>query len=530
MIVTASAVIGVFLLGFVSIFSYQHGWQWLNSDNSSEMVLGKLLAEENTFVSRNWHYSTEIRIIYQTIFTMPLFKLLGHYENWALIRALNILLNNLVLILSYLYMARQMKIPLKWICITALFLIAPLSFGYWNIVIFGGYYTFFIAQLFCCLGLFISIANHTGTAKKALPGFVLFTLLSFALGIQGIRALLSVYIPLLLACVYSYARDERKKGFPLFLGCYGFVVCGIGFAASYALHFWYSFHSFDNMRLENLFVQFFPKLGQSLVSLAGFFGLSTGSSLLSAHGLSSVIAITGTFLLFQAVLKSIRHFRMQEDTTNKQAECQFIPVFFIVSVIFNIFVFILVDEGIMGRYFIPFMVLYIPLAAILFQHTEKRYNYLKRVALISGIVLFIFGQSYLNFQGLSGGDSNTARKGYIQYLLDNRLDYGFATFLNANVTTELTDGKIEVAGLEPEGLNPDTHHLFSFNNWLIPARFYNSSYHQGESFLLLTRAEWEMVKATERPLSQLQPDYEDDGFIIIRYPSAEIIHREVLDN
>jgi hypothetical protein len=115
-------------------------------------------------------------------------------------------------------------------------------------------------------------------------------------------------------------------------------------------------------------------------------------------------------------------------------------------------------------------------------------------------------------------------------LLDNQLDYGFATFANANITTELTNGKIELAGLEPYGLNPDMDHPFRIQGWLNPVKFYNPSYHQGESFLLLTRDEWELAQKTERPFARLQPDYEDNNFIVIKYPSAQIIHREVLDN
>jgi len=223
LITALAAGAGVLLLGFVSIFSYQYGWQWLNSDHSSEMVLGKLLADENTFVSRNWRYSTEIRLIYQTIFTMPLFKLMGRYENWALIRALNIFFNHLVLILSYLFMAKQMKIQTKWIYITSLFLIVPVSAVYWDIVSFGGYYIFFIAQLFCCLGLFVRLSRQAGTTKMTLIDFFLFTALSFMLGVQGIRSLLCVHIPLLITCVYCYSKTAEKKNFPLFLGCYGFV-------------------------------------------------------------------------------------------------------------------------------------------------------------------------------------------------------------------------------------------------------------------------------------------------------------------
>jgi len=521
LIIAAAAGTGALLLGFVTIFSYQHGWQWLNSDHSSEMVLGKLLSEESAFISRNWHYSTEIHLIFPTLFTMPLFKLIGHYENWALIRALTLLISNLVLILSYLFMTGQMKIQTKWICITGFFLIMPLSAVYWDIVTFSGSYILFIAQLFCCLGLFIRLINYTDTAKMILIEFILFTALSFALGIQGIRSLLCVHIPLLITCVYCYSKASPKKSFPLFLGCYGFAVCCAGYAVNFLLvHFWkYSFNTYENMGLTNLYTEFFPRLGQSLANMAEFFGFSAGSSLLSAQGLFSVIAIIGTFILFWAVIKSFR----------RQTEYQFMTVFFLVSAVFNIFVFIVLDQFIYSRYVIPFMVLYIPLAAILFEHAEKTCGYLKRAAIVSGIVLFVSVQGCLNFQSMAGLDKNSARKGYIQYLLDNQLEYGFATFWNANVTTELSNGKIEMAGLVPQGLNPGVN-SFYIQNWLNPVKFYNPSFHQGESFLLLTRDEYELAQRTKRPFALLTPDFEDSDFIVIKFPSAQIIHSEVLDN
>jgi len=70
------------------------------------------------------------------------------------------------------------------------------------------------------------------------------------------------------------------------------------------------------------------------------------------------------------------------------------------------------------------------------------------LAVICAVILFVIGQGILNFQNLAEKDVNTTRKGYIQYLLDNRLEYGFSTFWNSKVTTELSNGKIEVAGLE----------------------------------------------------------------------------------
>jgi len=245
--------------------------------------------------------------------------------------------------------------------------------------------------------------------------------------------------------------------------------------------------------------------------------------------LFSVAAIAGTFILFWAVFKSFRQPQFKDDITGKLVGYQFMPVFFIVSAVINICVFIVVNEVIIGRYFIPFMVLYVPLIAILFEYAEKEYSYLKRMAIIAGIILFIFGQGYLNFQSTARQNVNAIRKGYIQYLLENKLEYGFATFWNANVTTELSNGKIKLSGLKPSELD-DTKLDLYVHNWLTMKKYSEPLWYQGESFLLLTRTEWELAQVTGRSFTQLQPDYEDRGFIIIRYPSAEAIHREVLDS
>ncbi|WP_461256146.1 hypothetical protein [Treponema sp. R80B11-R83G3] len=40
----------------------------------------------------------------------------------------------------------------------------------------------------------------------------------------------------------------------------------------------------------------------------------------------------------------------------------------------------------------------------------------------------------------------------------------------------------------------------------------------------------DMAQKAKRPFTLLKTNYEDNNFIVIRYPSAEIIHREVMDN
>ena len=54
-------------------FTYKYGMNNVDADNSSEMVLSRLLADEGTFFSRNWFYSTELRVLNTQIVLSLLF-------------------------------------------------------------------------------------------------------------------------------------------------------------------------------------------------------------------------------------------------------------------------------------------------------------------------------------------------------------------------------------------------------------------------------------------------------------------------
>jgi hypothetical protein len=275
------------------------------------------------------------------------------------------------------------------------------------------------------------------------------------------------------------------------------------------------------MRLDNLYANITQKFGECVVSIAGFLGLSTGASILSAQGIFSVFAILGTIALFILSIKA-----MNSDTgINTRFVCQL----FIITVISNVFIFIIVDEPVTQRYFIPFMILYIPIVCIIFKNIETGVHRLKRVAIISGIALFIFGQSFLNFQSMARQDVNSIRSGYIQYLETAKLDYGFASFWNANVTTELCNGQVEIAGLDSDGLNEKAQKI-RIHPWLNPVKYFDSSYHKGrEAFFLLTRDEWNLAKLMGRSFVEGVPDYADGHFIVIKYPLTENLYKEVLD-
>jgi hypothetical protein len=499
------------LLALIGLSVYRYGNNWLNSDHSSEMVLSKLLSQENKLVTSSWKYSTEIRLVYQQIFMMPLFKL---FDDWRMIRTITVLLNNILLVASYFFMMKQLKIAAKWTLLTSYFLLFPINAVYWDIVTFGGYYVFFLAMFFCCMGLFFRLLNGIG-GKGA---FVLFCIISIVLGTGGIRALMDIQVPLFIAgiCAYRFSPAKKETSPPV-LSIVSLVLCGVGFMVNIILHIFFQFHSYSGMNVSALREEFFQKLGSILFEFIAYFGYTENSKLLSPNGLFSLLSLALLGFLFVCAVRIVRRYYKTEKTSSgnilSSAEV-FICLFFTVSSIFHIAIFQFLDGDITLRYFIPFLFLYIPVLAVIFKYTAKKLPPIKATSVSAFITMIVMVQGAIKFQEIVPADWTSARSGYIQYIEEHNLSYGFATFWNANVTTELSNGKIEMAGL-----NPDNIH--TLHNWLSPTAYENPDYHKGKTFLLLTKDEAETYN--KEPLLQGPPDYADDDFVVWRFPSATTI-------
>jgi len=79
--------------------------------------------------------------------------------------------------------------------------------------------------------------------------------------------------------------------------------------------------------------------------------------------------------------------------------------------------------------------------------------------------------------------------------------------------TEFSDGDIEVAQIAD-------FPSVTYFRWSSPTRYYEEGYHEGKSFLLLTREEYESYK--EHPYVQAgERVYQDLEYIIFHYDNAE---------
>jgi len=512
------------LLLFISFISYRYGSKWLNSDHSSEMVLSKLLSQENKLMSVNWYYSTELRIIYQQIFMIPLFKLLS---DWHLIRAITIFLNNLLVILSYLFMMNQTNVKSKWIMLSSMFLLIPVNGVYFNIVLFGGFYSFFIALFFLCMGIFLFLIKRTEKVNKGINWFlILFLLLALVQGISGIRSFMDIYLPLLFTCILFYKFKYTKDQFPVTLGILSIVLCIIGYFANILLYFVFNFESDLNAFWDSIQDILFQKLGSIIWFLPQYMGFADGSALFTPPGIFSVFSLllSAALIIIPCILISVKSGKAK----NIHFTQLFILLFFLVSVAYHIILYLLIESKYVTlRYFIPVFIFYIPVLAVFFENSGLVFKGKIKTFIIIIICITVFGQGGLKFQQLiSADDLNAGRQGYISFLENNKMNFGFATFWNANVTTELSNGKITMAGIEIKNIEDENQ--IKHATWLTDKKYENPQYSDNDVFILLAQDEWNEL-GNNKNIVNKSPVYDDGQYVIITYPSTKLLHEQLIN-
>jgi hypothetical protein len=543
----AAGIICFLMLLFLAFISWRYGTQWLDSDMSSEMLLGKLLAEENSFVSRNWFYSTELRLLNTQLITAFLFRF---FDDWPLVRCLAVFVWNLLLVVSYVYFAHALAMSRPAIASTTLLLLLPLSLDRFNTVHFGGFYMPHIVLMFLFLDLYLPSAHPSGPAPigRGVKKFrVLFlVVLAFYFGLAGIRYFLIVLLPLFLTELYytlkklqaipsgiGMTEDMPAKRLRTALiklggthrGLLSALFCCASAGLGYLIHQGYltqnfSFHSYSGVMFANFSRDLFLKIGVCFYAIVHFFGYSAKLKFVSPLGFFNWFALFFLpFLgyLMKRCMAGLSPFAgsgtLSEAGMKSLPEQQgFLFIFFLFSIIFNGLVLILQnDQEIFttSRYFIPPLILYIPVLGILFDNIGSR----GWRCILAPVFLILVIRGAANYAYLPQYDRNNyAREGYTAYLMQNRLNDGFATYWNANITTELTNGRTTMTGMtEPKA--------GAFYYWLAQKRQFDPAAHSGRAFLLLTRQEYENA-ATEPLVRAGHPGYTDAHYIVLEYESA----------
>ena len=180
----------------------------LDGDASDLLYCGNIFAQEKDLFSTNYYYSTEVRLLGMSSVFSFFFLLTGQ---WTLVRVLGTITVQTIYALSFLFMTRQAGLSRKTRVTVAALSLLPFSIPYARIVLYHLYYTLYLANMFFIIGLTLwTLRRGKEGLKQALLPAVLLGLLWTFVGLNGIRHMLLIGIPLLVGCIVELLRAFRK--------------------------------------------------------------------------------------------------------------------------------------------------------------------------------------------------------------------------------------------------------------------------------------------------------------------------------
>lgn len=180
----------------------------LDGDASDLLYCGNIFAQEKDLFSTNYYYSTEVRLLGLSSVFSFFFLLTGQ---WTLVRVLGTITVQTIYALSFLFMTRQAGLSRKTRVTVAALSLLPFSIPYARIVLYHLYYTLYLANMFFIIGLTLwTLRRGKEGLKQALLPAVLLGLLWTFVGLNGIRHMLLIGIPLLVGCIVELLRAFRK--------------------------------------------------------------------------------------------------------------------------------------------------------------------------------------------------------------------------------------------------------------------------------------------------------------------------------
>ncbi|MDD4851290.1 MAG: hypothetical protein PHO10_11435, partial [Gemmiger sp.] len=419
------------------------GPEHMNADMSAEMLLADVLNRTGSFaLSKNWYYSTELRVLNTQLF-YKLGLLLS--SNWCVARTIATALMLLVFLGCYFYFARQAGLPrgAVWVAVAML---CPFSTEYVWVVQHGAFYLPCLSLLFATLGLVFHIKRLGAAAGKKAPRHALpllcpgsmLLLLAFVAGLGGIRQLLVCYLPLMVCCLYlavHYIFTHKKlcatplqpsqRGTLYFAlaSVFATLACGAGYLVnSKILARVYTVSDFSTQRVAPFDPNTWLKIYGGMVAL---FGYRNDVQVFSILGVQSICSILWLLLLSGALLVGLKMRRQlpQNDFL--------ILVVCLASFLVNVPINALTGMT-APRYLLPAALL----ALVVLFLVIYRYPYKNKLAgYLPGLVcLLLLGVTWARPQLVS--ERTSTLKAAVDWLLANDYTQGYATYWNSDIAVE----------------------------------------------------------------------------------------------
>lgn len=456
----------------------------LDSDIASQLVLSEFLSEKKALWSTDWFYATEIRVLsLQLIFT-PLFWITS---NWQIVRIVGVIILYILLLISIYYFCYYIGIKKYFGFIGAIFLL-PFSRQYYDFVLKNVNYIPCLIISFFTIGMFFAYMK-TDIIKRKKFLFIIICVLSVFAGMNGMRQMIIVYFPMLMASFlililecYDNKKLEWKNikknkhiSFVIInfsatvFNAIGYLInvkylSKIFYYKDYTEMEWDGFSVFDfGLVIDGWFANL-GFLNGELFSISAFYNL-----------VSFVILLFLVWSLYYTFKN--RNYSLYESIIM----FSFLVAGFVISIILYCFTNMNYEK----RYDLPIVVLTLP-TIILYISQQSISETRKKIIIILLTTVFLFNG--LNFYlKESKVDTTSELRNIAETLEKNDYRNGYATFWNANVMEELSNGYLEIWDWG-EGSWSDINSVNTIYKW-AQKKEHEIKPPQGKVFWILTEEE-----------------------------------------
>lgn len=495
-----------------------HGEGYIDSDMGGEMILADLLNQErDLLLSKNWGYSTEIRVFYlQLIYRITL---LIFPHNWFAARMLGQAVWLLLLVLCMLYAGHTLGLRGCGVWAAAA-LICPFGSDHLLFSLLGGFYIPHMILMLLSFALAIQFMQSFGKKLSIrLALLFLLALVSFINGLGSLKGLMAVYLPMLMAAVLTLAFSIHSGPGPVSVHSaeFRFLIGAVVSAASAAFGYLvnsvflsahYDFVNQNSLTWGKLDFNAFLDCIAGFLSLLGF-----------PHGnVMSIYGILGAFffVIVAAVLFSIAF--LLGNYRSLSFSIQLLLVSFLCSVLVQASIFSFTENilnGVVSYWWLTTIPMVFLLLQAAWQHFSFRLPASRMLCAAAFMLCMVFVSIASTHTYFTSGSYRLVpeMKPAEEWLLENGYREGYAVFWKANVLTEWSSGQLDVRVVSGDTLDVTEPH-----SWL--EKHSHEQPPKGKVFLLVTAPElWGAHKESIR--NDYNVYWDENDYLIMAFDSYD---------
>jgi hypothetical protein len=464
------------VLVVLSFFLYRYVNYTLDSDAASELVLAKMLADNGEVLSKSWLYSTELRVLNTQLIWTPLMAL---GLSWHSIRVVGSIIMYVLVLLALWFMLKKAQLSQCFPAV-GIMLLLPLSQVYFNIFLEFVYYIPHVTISLLTIGLLLGTLRADSRGRMWVLT-ALNLLLAILAGMGGLRQLVVLYVPLVLAAVAMLWLNKRSKD-SIGLVCHSGALL-VGALVGYGINsVWlskiYSFSLNESISFKEFSLSGIEKMINGMLNI---FGYRSGTGVMSVNLIYSGFAC---ILLLTAIFSAVRIIRNRADYNQGAL---LLACFFLACQLILTLVYSMTSMAFLDRYLIPTAIFAYPVIFACFENRKSFPASGRYIAVGLLVVALLCGA--MNYNDMRKVDDTKGQREAVEAIVEQGYTQGYATFWNANVLTELSNGRLEMWQWSDSKQVIDN--LDDFNDvypWL-QAKSHLESVPDGKMFILLSANE-----------------------------------------